>query len=1052
MSSSDCSSSSVSSSISSLSSDERFSSSDSTDEEAEYQIALLKKKSLLKNAAKKSTNRNLNNLAPASSFSSDNLPSSSGVSTTTLDNEPLNATVEVDINSGGGGGGDNVFDPSGDEIGNPSGSESVNLSVSGGGGDNSELQTFHTYQEFKNEFNNMELSTVTQYIKGNTNGKDFDTNTNLSDYLKTIEKEGDIKINWKSGNANEKLRLVFSGTPFIHLASIEFKCHQGKDEDKKKNNKKKQMKLDKLNPSAVADHSFVKSRFRKQPSKKLNRSVKFIVKKVLFFPSHKVLHENVYNQRKMASKLRGDLMTIKSNSLPINSSFSVECQVAFLTIFPTEQDHAGYHHLGQAAGVVERLDPVVSEKMKELVKSGATTRSEISRRTAEFVQNELQVGDTYLRRRYNPTPKMINNLISKVRTDSMHSKFDQENVMELKKKWEESAHVRFIPKGSIRQVEQLLDEMETGLMNPNASEFVVEESESTPNSKLCLVYQSYNMQRLYRKYGLHLILLDATHKTCKYALPLYFLVVQTNVMYQVVAIIIIEDESTELLSQALMIIKEWNPEVNPKYGMTDFDDAETLALYHVFPGIILFLCDFHREQAWRRWTKKGENNVVMHYEDVMSKFRRIAHAFDPAECDKAIEDLRSWEFFHLVQNYFTNTWLPELKRWSRAYRPDDLFKCNTNNGTESINKMLKYSYLKGIKTHLLSRLMKIMIEDFIPERYEQYVRLNIQYTSMSKYYDESIPNYMVNRPGPLVDDMMKKRGRVTEFMIDSVHPITDSVTKTYRVQSIHLQSNENKIYTVNFGDEENICTCNCGDFRHNRVLCKHFFAIFESGKGNFHEISPVYLHHPYTTIDNYVLGGGVSLVSNIHQHENPEPIPSSSEDHEDANNVLNLAPLPKRKKSDLVNNRRRVLAEIKCLTEQVYLTNTDEGLLEIEEMIKKTRETAAEVLSQQIEGTDSNLVPHTNTQPLVAYPPVPPRRYQQELPLYSNLPADKGKQKHPFGSRFGQTKDMMVKHYKVKVPLPSETLADNSNTIVDGTVDMDVTSQSYFEADEEHDV
>ena len=80
----------------------------------------------------------------------------------------------------------------------------------------------------------MELSTVTPYIKSNRNGKDFDSNTNLSDYLMTIEKEEDIKLNWKSGNSNEKLRIVFSGTPFVHLASMEFKCQQGKDEDKRK--------------------------------------------------------------------------------------------------------------------------------------------------------------------------------------------------------------------------------------------------------------------------------------------------------------------------------------------------------------------------------------------------------------------------------------------------------------------------------------------------------------------------------------------------------------------------------------------------------------------------------------------------------------------------------------------------------------------------------------------------------------------------------------------------------------------------------------------------
>ena len=53
-------------------------------------------------------------------------------------------------------------------------------------------------------------------------------------------------------------------------------------------------------------------------------------------------------------------------------------------------------------------------------------------------------------------------------------------------------------------------------------------------NKMLTVYQNCKMRRLYRRYGRNLILLDATYKTTKYALPLYFMVVQTNVNYQVI--------------------------------------------------------------------------------------------------------------------------------------------------------------------------------------------------------------------------------------------------------------------------------------------------------------------------------------------------------------------------------------------------------------------------------------------------------------------------------------------------------------------------------------
>ena len=51
--------------------------------------------------------------------------------------------------------------------------------------------------------------------------------------------------------------------------------------------------------------------------------------------------------------------------------------------------------------------------------------------------------------------------------------------------------------------------------------------------KFIYVYQSKFMQMIYRRYGPNLVLLDATYKTTKYVIPLYFLVVQTNVNFQV---------------------------------------------------------------------------------------------------------------------------------------------------------------------------------------------------------------------------------------------------------------------------------------------------------------------------------------------------------------------------------------------------------------------------------------------------------------------------------------------------------------------------------------
>lgn len=106
---------------------------------------------------------------------------------------------------------------------------------------------------------------------------------------------------------------------------------------------------------------------------------------------------------------------------------------------------------------------------------------------------------------------------------------------------------------------------------------------------------------------------------------------------------------------------------------------------------------------------------------------------------------------------------------------------------------------------------------------------------------------MVNRPGPLVEDMLKKSNKETQFMVNSVYPVTPSIPPVFEVESINEMSNIKNMYTVKFGDDTRICSCECIRFRMDRLLCKHFFAVFKSEK-------PLYLNHPYTTIDVAVVG------------------------------------------------------------------------------------------------------------------------------------------------------------------------------------------------------
>ena len=112
--------------------------------------------------------------------------------------------------------------------------------------------------------------------------------------------------------------------------------------------------------------------------------------------------------------------------------------------------------------------------------------------------------------------------------------------------------------------------------------------EKTDN-KMLFVYQSKDMQRLYQRYGKHLVLLDATYKTIKYSLPLYFLVVQTNVNYQAAAVIVTHEETTCILSKALQIIKGNLNTLNVIFGFSfliTLFSTNTLFLYLGFHLIL----------------------------------------------------------------------------------------------------------------------------------------------------------------------------------------------------------------------------------------------------------------------------------------------------------------------------------------------------------------------------------------------------------------------------------------------------------------------------------
>ena len=141
----------------------------------------------------------------------------------------------------------------------------------------------------------------------------------------------------------------------------------------------------------------------------------------------------------------------------------------------------------------------------------------------------------------------------------------------------------------------------------------------------------------------------------------------------------------------------------------DFDEREITSLEIVFERIKVLLCDFHRELAWHRWTSKFDNGFSHIFDQVKTRLRRISHSKTHADCKSAVKDLMSWECFSQgkLKNWLLKTWLPHIKRWWLAYRPNDLILWNTNNGTDIAynHKPEQWTYNQSVmRKRLLAQL------------------------------------------------------------------------------------------------------------------------------------------------------------------------------------------------------------------------------------------------------------------------------------------------------------------------------------------------------------
>ena len=272
---------------------------------------------------------------------------------------------------------------------------------------------------------------------------------------------------------------------------------------------------------------------------------------------------------------------------------------------------------------------------------------------------------------------------------------------------------------------------------------------------------------------------------------------------------------------------------------------------------------------------------------------------------------------------------------------------------------------------------------------------------------------------------------------------------------------EQRKYTVKFGDADNLCSCNCPDFKRHRLLCKHFFAVFLSKKASFNDLSTLFINDPYFTIDTSVTEGERIM-------QGPSQIVEAENPNDDS--LLMVASggggefsgaLPARKKTAetiFKKERDMILNRMKVITEDIYnmkvTADSDMDLLKFK--LQDFENVVSDIKRKQ---NDDGLVQHSNVSDrsgvaLAEYPAEPPRRYdiEHDLQIYNpRLPKSK-KITHPYSGRSGAKADIMKTNYLSKCPLPKQRDDSKTDVIIDGVVDIDNMEVDFAGQDDDVDL
>ena len=222
----------------------------------------------------------------------------------------------------------------------------------------------------------------------------------------------------------------------------------------------------------------------------------------------------------------------------------------------------------------------------------------------------------------------------------------------------------------------------------------------------------------------------------------------------------------------------------------------------------------------------------------------------------------------------------KLQRWAHAYRDLDFHRSvDTNNGTEALNKVLKYGYLPKRRSLTLSQIVTLLLEQFLPDCYQKYLFQNFKLTSFNRSYKTFVPSYLHDRPREVILHCLDRKSSCRKFRETDICEV-ENKTGEFLVQG------KTRVHTVDLGKLTGMPSCTCLDWIKNHIPCKHMFAIFEHNVNwSWNDLPLQYLSQPHLCADMSALNAHFSVADNTSDANPPD---SSNVDNSSLPSVDNI--------------------------------------------------------------------------------------------------------------------------------------------------------------------